>query len=72
MSSINITYFTKEEVEQIKSKIFAYCSWDDTLMNRFENLFNQLYFPDDCVLEIRSELLSTKPPKLELKQIKRK
>ncbi len=69
MSSTYITYFTKEEVEHIKQNIFAYCHWSDKVMNRFEDLFNQLEFPDDCVLELRGELISIKPPKLEQTQI---
>ncbi|MCR4939298.1 MAG: hypothetical protein K5930_04210 [Treponemataceae bacterium] len=66
---MNITFFTKEEVKQIKERIFAYCTWDDTIMNRFEDLFTKWNFPDDCVLEMRSEVKSTKPPKMEMKQI---
>lgn len=41
-------------------------------MNRFEDLFNHLDFTEDTVLELRGTILSTKPPKLELKQIQRK
>lgn len=72
MSKSIITYFTKDEVGHIKQNIFAHCHWSDTVMNRFEDFFEYLDFPDDCVLELRGELISTKPPKLEQKQIQRK
>ncbi|BDC93350.1 hypothetical protein [Treponema bryantii] len=65
-----IVLFTKEEVEELKSKVFAYCHWNDTLMNRFEDLFTFLDFPDDGALELRSTILT--PPKLELKQVQRR
>ena len=72
MSISMITYFTKDEVEHIKQNIFAHCHWSDTVMNRFEDFFEYLDFPDECVLELRGELTSIKPPKLEQKQIQRK
>ena len=72
MSKSIITYFTKDEVEHIKQNIFAHCHWSDTVMNRFEDFFEYLDFPDNCVLELHGELISTKPPKLEQKQILKK
>ncbi len=61
-----------EEIDYIKDKVFTYCHWSDKVMNRFEDLFNHLDFTEDTVLELRGTILSTKPPKLELKQIQRK
>ncbi len=72
MSKSIITYFTKTEVEHIKQNIFAHCHWSDTVMNRFEDFFEYLDFPDESVLELRGELISTKPTKLGQMQIQRK
>lgn len=66
-----IIHFTKDEVNYIKDKVFAYCHWNDKVMNRFEDLFYHLDFTGDTVLELRGTILSTKPQKLELKQIQR-
>ena len=63
-----ITYFMKEEVCYIKDKVFTYSHWIDKVMNRFMDLSNHLDFIEDTVLELRGSILSTKPPKLELKQ----
>lgn len=69
---MNITFFTKEDVEYLRDKLFIHCHWNDKLMNKFEDLFNLFDFTEDTVLEVRSTVLSTKAPKLELKQVQRK
>lgn len=72
MFNETITFFTKKEVEHIKQRVFAYCHWSDTVMNKFEDMFEYLDFPEDFVLELRGTLRSTKLPKLEQKQIQKK
>ena len=69
---MTITFFTKEEVDYIKETVFNHCGWNDKVMNKFEDLFNQLNFTEDTVLELRGTVLSTKAPSLELKQILRR
>ena len=69
---MTITFFTTEEVDYIRDKLFDYCHWNDKIMNKFEDLFNELHFTEDTILELRGTILSTKAPSLELKQILRR
>lgn len=72
MGEIVYKMFSKGDIDYIKDKLFDHCHWNDTLMNKFEDLFNHLDFTEDSLIELRSKVLSTKPLKMELKQIQRK
>lgn len=68
---MTITILTKEDVEYLKHTLFVNCHWNDKLMNKFEDLFDELKFKEDAVLELRAIALSTKAPSLEQIQIQR-
>ena len=63
MSNIqNYSYFTKEDVENIKDVISLHCHWNDKVMNKVEDFFSFMEIPEGQVVEIQSTLVPIEKP----------
>ena len=63
-------FFTKEEVDHIRDQISLHCHWNDKVMNKLDDLFQYMEFPEDYLLQVDAQPFLNREPKQELLQKK--